>query len=372
MSNYLERVEEVASTIVRENAIDVDGKGEFPQASIKALGEAGLLGLLSAKEVGGMGESLRAGVEVVSRLAQECGSTAMVTCMHFCGTIVLENHGPESVRKDIAQGNHLTTLAFSERGSRSHFWAPVSSATKKGKGYLLNAQKSWVTSANNADSYVWSSQPVEAEGASSIWLVRRTSKGLQTPGSFDGLGLRGNDSTPIEATDVAVSQADLLGADGAGFDIMMELVLPYFCLMSAACSLGFMEAATLRTAAHASGARYEYLGSALKELPTIRAYIARMRCKADLVKSLVFDAVSAIETGREDAQLRVLESKACAGELAREVLELGMRVCGGVAFRGDVGVERYFRDSQAAGVMAPTTDVLYDFIGRAVTGMPLF
>ena len=70
--------------------------------------------------------------------------------------------------------------------------------------------------------------------------------------------------------------------------------------------------------------------------------------------------------------LRVLEVKAAAGESATEVLDLGMRVCGGAAFRADVGVERYFRDGRAASVMAPPTDVLYDFIGKAVCGMDLF
>jgi alkylation response protein AidB-like acyl-CoA dehydrogenase len=70
--------------------------------------------------------------------------------------------------------------------------------------------------------------------------------------------------------------------------------------------------------------------------------------------------------------LRVLECKAAAGETATEVLDLAMRVCGGAAFRNDVGVERYFRDTRAAGIMAPTTDALYDFIGKAVCGLPLF
>jgi alkylation response protein AidB-like acyl-CoA dehydrogenase len=54
------------------------------------------------------------------------------------------------------------------------------------------------------------------------------------------------------------------------------------------------------------------------------------------------------------------------------VLDLAMRICAGAAFRKEVGVERYFRDSRAAGVMAPTTDILYEFLGKAVCGMPLF
>ena len=84
------------------------------------------------------------------------------------------------------------------------------------------------------------------------------------------------------------------------------------------------------------------------------------------------DTIDALENGREDAMLRVLEVKASAAETAREVLDTAMRVCGGQAFRKDVGVERRFRDTRASLVMAPTTDQLYDFIGKAVCGMPLF
>jgi len=91
-----------------------------------------------------------------------------------------------------------------------------------------------------------------------------------------------------------------------------------------------------------------------------------------MAQALLLDTIAAIETGRPDTMLRVLEVKAGAGEAALEVTELAMRVCGGAAFRKDVGVERHFRDARAASVMAPTTDVLYDFIGKAVCGLPLF
>ena len=97
-----------------------------------------------------------------------------------------------------------------------------------------------------------------------------------------------------------------------------------------------------------------------------------MRVKTDMARTLLNDTVVAIETGRGDATLRVLACKAAAGEAATEVLETAMRVCGGAAFRKDLAVERYFRDAHAAGVMGPTTDVLYDFIGKAMCGMKLF
>lgn len=370
--SYLETLEPIASGAVADNAPSVDSDGRFPRESVDALAKAGLLGLVSAKEVGGMGLGPAAAVRVIERLAQECGSTAMVTTMHYAGTVVVEKYGSEEARRGLASGERFTTLAFSEAGSRSHFWAPLSTAQADGEHVILDAKKSWVTSAQAATDYVWSSKPTAGEEASTIWLVPSKADGLSVPAPFNGLGLRGNDSTPVTASGVRIPLANRLGGDGEGFGVMMGTVLPHFNLMIAAGALGLMTGGLRRTIAHVSGARYAHLDSSLADLPTIRAYVARMQVKTDMVRALLHDAADAVEQGREDAMLRVLESKAAAGESAGEVLDLAMRVCGGQAFRSDVGVERFFRDSKAASVMAPTTDQLYDFIGKAVCGLDLF
>ena len=368
----LRAVDEIVAGTVAPAAVEVDRDSAFPRAALDAFGRAGLLGLISSRDVGGLGETHRAAAQVVERVASACASTAMVLCMHYSGTAVVEAYGPREVREAIARGEHVTTLAFSEQGSRSHFWAPVGTATPSDGGVRLDARKSWATSAGEADSYVWSSRPLEAEGQSTLWLVPADAHGLSVPVPFDGLGLRGNSSSPVMAEGVVVPRENMLGADGGGFDVMMGVVLPYFQLMSAGFSTGTMEAATTKAAAHVASTKLEYLGSALADLPTVRAYLARMRIRTDMCRALLGDALTALETGREDAMLRVLEVKAAAGEASTEVTELAMRVCGGAAFRKEVGVERHFRDARAATVMAPTTDVLYDFIGKAVCGLPLF
>jgi alkylation response protein AidB-like acyl-CoA dehydrogenase len=316
---------------------------------------------------------MRAAATVVEALGRACPSTAMVTLMHFCATAVIEAHGPAAVRAEIGAGRHLTTLAFSETGSRSHFWAPLGTAASDGgTAVRLDARKSWVTSAGEADSYVWSSRPVAAEGASTLWLVPADSAGLELAGAFDGLGLRGNASRPVTAAGVSVSAESRLGPDGGGFDLMMGVVLPWFQVLNAACSIGIAESAIERTVAHATAARYEHLGQTLADQPMNRVHVAAMRLRADQARALLLDTLSAIESGRPDTMLRVLEVKPAASEAALAVTDLAMRVCGGSAFRKEVGVERCFRDARAATVMAPTTDALHDFIGRAVLGLPLF
>ena len=366
-------LEKICTDVVAQDAATVDRQSAFPDRGVNALAAAGLLGAVSAPEVGGLGLGFRGAATVVGRLAQDCGSTAMVVCMHYCGTAVLEALGSRDVRQAAASGAHLSTLAFSEAGSRSHFWAPVGTAMREGHEVSLTAQKSWVTSASRATAYVWSSQPLEAgAGRSTLWLVPSGTSGIQVQGPFDGLGLRGNDSSPVSADGVRVPESAMLGEDGKGFDIMMSAVLPMFNVLNAACSIGIMESAVQRTAQHASAARYAHIGSALADLPTIRNYIARMRVKTDLARTLLGDTILALEDGRADTMLRVLSCKAAAGEAAIDVVETAMRVCGGAAFRKDLAVERNFRDAHAAGVMGPTTDVLYDFIGKAVCGQPLF
>jgi alkylation response protein AidB-like acyl-CoA dehydrogenase len=370
---YSAALEQICLETIAPEAVKVDQQGAFPERGLNALAAAGLMGAVSATEVGGLGLGHKGAAAIVGRIAQECGSTAMVVCMHFCGTAVLEAHAAPEVRRAAATGAHLSTLAFSESGSRSHFWAPLSTARQNGRGILLDARKSWVTSASKATSYVWSSQPLHGtDGMSTIWLVPADTPGIAVQGPFDGLGLRGNDSSPVSANDARVPESAMLGRDGKGFDIMMSTVLPMFNVLNAACSVGIMEAAVQRTAQHASSARHAHLETTLADLPTIRNYIGRMRVKTDMARTLVEDTIVALESGRGDATLRVLSCKAAAGEAATEVVETAMRVCGGAAFRKDLAVERFFRDAHAAGVMGPTTDVLYDFIGKAMCGMKLF
>ena len=370
--SWLENIERISEAIIAPAAAEIDVAGAFPRAAVTAMGHAGLLGLVSGREVGGLGEGHRAATRVVERIARECASTAMVVCMHYCGAAVIEAFGPREAREAVARGEHVTTLAFSESGSRSQFWAPMSTAVSVNGDVRLDAKKSWATSAGQADSYVWSSKPMAADGASTIWLAPAKAAGLSVDTPFNGLGMRGNCSSPVQAEGVMVGADAMLGADGQGFDIMMGTVLPYFQLMSAAVSLGVSEAALQKTIAHLTATRYEHLNQTLAEQPTNRAYLARMKIKVDLLRTLLDDALEALSQARADAMLRVLESKAAAGEIAVEVTDLAMRLCGGAAFRKEVGVERNFRDARAANVMAPTTDALYDFIGKALTGLPLF
>lgn len=371
-TDVLDAVGPVVENTVAPAAAEVDRTGTYPRGDVEALASAGVLGLLSAPEVGGAGGTLADVAAVLETIARTDASTAMVVLMHFAAVSVIEPHGPDEVRRDIAGGTHLSTLAFSERGSRSHFWAPVSSATAVDDGVRLDAAKSWVTSAGEADSYVWSSRPVSAEGPMTLWLVPGATPGVAVAGSFDGFGLRGNGSSPMVADGAVVPASARLADDGAGLDVALATALPTFLVGNAAVSLGLMEALVDEAATHLTTSRLEHLGRTLAEQAPTRLAYAALRTRVDTTRAFLADTLAALGSGRPDATLRVLQVKAVAAEAASDVADGVMRLCGGAAFRKELGIERRYRDAMAARVMAPTTEALQDFVGRATLGLPLF
>jgi len=370
---------EIADHVLAPAARRNDKEARFSTEAVEALGRAGLMGLILPAEAGGAGLGPRCFAAVTAALAEADASVAMVYLMHSCAAATLAKARPAAsvgeILREIVAGRHLSTLAFSEAGSRSHFWAPVSRARRNAAGVRLQAKKSFVTSAGHAQSYLVSSLAPDGKGPteSTIYLVRADAPGLCVAGPWDGLGLRANASAPMTLEDCTVPASLQLTEDGAGFQAMLETVLPLFNLGSAAVALGLCRAAVVATATHLKSARFEHLGQTLGEaLPTLRALLAAMQIDTDGLAARIDDLVDHLERPREATMLRVLECKAAAGEIAISVTSQAMRACGGAAFSKQTGVERLFRDAHAGAVMAPTADVLRDFIGKAVLGIPLF
>jgi alkylation response protein AidB-like acyl-CoA dehydrogenase len=375
------KAREIAGHVLAPSAGQNDKAGQFSTEAVDALGESGLLGLLLPADFGGSGLGPRTFAAVMATLAEADASVAMVYLMHILGTVAIVAARPSAAQalapilREIGAGRHLSTLAFSEAGSRSHFWAPVSRAHRNGNGVNISAKKSWVTSAGHAHSYVVSALAPEGAGPtdSTLYLIAAETRGLSVAGPWDGLGLRANASAPIALDDCQVPSDFQLTDDGAGFPAMLNVVLPLFSLGSSAVALGLCRAAVAGTTSHLKSAKFEHLGQSLGEsLPTLRAQLAAMQIDTDGLSARIDDLVEHLETPRETTMLRVLESKAAAGDVAISVTSAAMRTCGGAAFSKHLNIERLFRDAHAGAVMAPTGDVLREFVGKSLLGIPLF
>ncbi|MGB7346844.1 MAG: acyl-CoA dehydrogenase family protein [Pirellulaceae bacterium] len=371
----VDKATSIADAVIATHAADVDEQGRFPAESMQALADAGFYGLLVPEELGGMQQSLRVLAAVVEQIACRCASTAMVYMMHCSGVscYLADSEKFADVLRDCVAGKHLSTLAFSEKGSRSQFWAPVSkSVAKDDNTVLLSAEKSWVTSAGFADGIVSSAGSLDGTGAS-LYLVCKDDSGLTISGGWNSLGMRGNQSNPMTYENIELDLATrLIGSEGKGSDMMLGAALPTFLACQAGIGIGIAQSAFLAAQKHVTAAQFQHTGTRLMDLPNIRANLAQMKLETDKARAYLSITLDKMENSDPDAMLHVLAIKASSGETAVAVCDLAMRTCGGAAFSKHLGIERAFRDSRAAIVMAPTTDHLREFVGRLLVGLPLF
>lgn len=371
--------EKLSHEMLRANADQIDQARRFPRENLRALGNAGVLGLLIPKQYGGAGGGLVEMSQVLEAQAQHCASTAMVTLMHYCATAVIAAKGSDALKQQVlpacTRGETISTLAFSEAGSGGHFYLPVSEVREGGHRKMLSATKSFVTSAGEADSYVVSARKAGAAAPTetNLYVIPKDAPGLSTQGRFEGLGLAGNASAAMSLTDVAIDDATRLGDEGTGFQSMLEVVLPYFQIGAASVSMGLAKAAHQTIMTRMTARKYEHAGgAALASIPRVQFLVAEITLAVNSGQAFLRETIRKVLAADPAAMLDVLGVKVAAAEASLAAVSRAMTLGGGWAFGKRGGLERIFRDAQAATVMAPSSDVLKDFIGKASLGLPLF
>lgn len=376
-SKTIAEVRDAAAAIAKTALLaqaDQVAEGAYPKAALEALREAGLWGLTAPKRVGGLGHGLAGLAAVTEELGRVCPSTAMCFGMHGVATAVIAAKATkaqdERYLAPIAAGRHMTTLALSESGTGAHFYVPQTRAERTAEGFKLFGTKAFVTNGPHADSMVVSVAAGEAAGEFSM-LVVDSSQALAWKGDWKGLGMRGNASQSVEFDGLEVARDRLLGAEGEELWFVFEVVAPFFLTAMSGTYLGLASGALAAAVEHVTRRTYAHSGARLAEHESIQEKIGGMAIEVDKTRALVYDACRLGDAGEPSALPLILGSKAAAGELAVDTATKAMALCGGAAYRENGRLARLLRDSLAANVMAPTTDLLKQWVGRALLGEPL-
>ena len=368
----LSGVREVAEAQIAPTAAETDRSRSFPDDDVRALANAGALGLLVPTEHGGAGGSLAALAEACEVVGGASASTGMVFLMHAVATASVAGGGGDRAAELLARmatGEALGTLAFSERGTGAHFYSPELRAERTNGAIRVSGRKSFVTSGGHADVLLLLLQSADGEGLD-CYAVERDAQGVQFEGAWEGLGMAGNSSVAMVLDEVEVADDARIGAPGSGADLVFGVVAPTFLAGLAAVNVGVAQAATTAAVEHAVARTYPD-GTALAELPTIQHQLADMDLGVRSARLLVREAAALGEAGDEAALVALMEAKVSACDTGPRVTQQALEVCGGQAYTPSLPIERYLRDARAGSVMAPTNGVLKTWIGKALAGLPV-
>jgi alkylation response protein AidB-like acyl-CoA dehydrogenase len=378
---------ELCEREMRANAKRSDDELLFPHRNFELLAENGFLGLTVPEEHGGLGENHVAFSMVCETLARYgCASTAMCYVMHVgaVATIMLRPT-PELIDKYIrplGSECRIGTLSYSDPQTGSHFWYPFSSgAERTNGGYKVNKKSSWTTSGGFADFYVVQTTSPDFSGYDdlSVFVIDGEAVKAQ-PSLWDALGLRGNQSGPIEVDGIEVPADQIVGPVGDGATSNDEAVDPWFLVGSSSVWNGIAMGTIDIAKRHTTRKKHVDVGMRVADYPTIQDYVGEAVMDTNASRIFVLSVAQAMDRATDD-NTRVLEP----GETARadylhwawqikfeaaknvaHVVDKMLHACGGSGYKRDMELERYVRDAKAGWVMGPTNEVLRQFVGKAV------
>lgn len=371
VDSVLAEVRELAQSLIAPAAAAVDSQSRFPDEQLSALGQVGALGLLVPCEHGGVGAGLVVLADACEAIGAACASTGMVFLMHSVTAATVAGGGGESAARlleGMASGDVLGTLAFSERGTGAHFYAPQLRAERRDGSIAVSGRKSFVTSGGHDDAMLVVLQG-DGEGLD-CYVVRSDAPGVRFEGRWEGLGMRGNSSIAVEFDDVALDDDARIGAAGGAADLVFGVVAPTFLVGLAAVNVGIAQAALSSALEHAKSRRYPD-GSALVEVATIQHALANMDVDVRAARALLQEAARLADGGDEGALVPLMEAKVLCTDVAARVTQGGLEVCGGQGYTPALPIERHLRDARAGAVMAPTNGVLRTWSAKAIAGLPV-
>lgn len=380
LDDLIARAKRIAREVEAPLAEREDAEGRWPEEGMRALQEAGLMGLQVPVELGGHGLGMEALVAISQELARESPSLGLCFAMHCVGTACIAAKATEAQKArylvPIAERRHITSLALSEPGTGAHFYFPDARLEREGDGYRVTGTKSFVTNGGRADSYVASVAAAGGAGSTdpgsfTMVVLEEGAPGMEWQAEWRGFGMRSNSSRTVELKDVPLDAGQILGEKGDELWYVFEVVAPYFLMAMAGTYLGIAIEAVALTREHLGERRHSHTGELLASQPMLAAELGTMWTEQEKTRALISGAARAGDRHEERPLPGILASKLAAAEAAVELCNQAMTLGGGKAYAENSKLARLLRDARAGHVMAPTTHVLRTWIGRALLGQPL-
>lgn len=353
-------VKEFAEKEIAPVAAELDQKEEYPTKILEKMAKLGLLGTIIPTEYGGAGLDTISYATVVEEISRKCASTGVITSVH--NSLVawpIMKYGIEEQKKKylpiLAKGEKIGAFAGTEPNAGSDLGAMQTSAVLKGNNYIINGNKTFITSGSKAGIIILFAVTDKSAGPKGIsaFIVESDMKGYKVGTIYEKLGINASKTSELIFEDMEVPKENLLGKEGEGFKIALS-TLDGGRIGIAAQAVGIAQAA-LDESIEYSKQRQQF-GRPLAKFQAIQWMIADMATRIEASRYLVYNAAYAKDKGGRFSKEAAM-AKLFASETAMEAVIKAVQIHGGYGYTKEYTVERLFRDAKITEIYEGTSEV---------------
>ena len=354
---------------VKPLAQEVDETEVFPRVTVEKMAKAGFMGIPIPKEYGGQGADVLTYAMCVEELSKVCGTTGVIVSAHtsLCCDPILTFGTEEQKQKylvPLAKGEKLGAFGLTEPGAGTDAQGQQTKAVLDGDEWVLNGSKIFITNGKEADVYVIFAVTgmIEKRGKMmkeiSAFIVEKGTPGFTFGTKENKMGIRGSSTYELIFTDCRIPKANMLGAQGKGFNIAMH-TLDGGRIGIAAQALGLAEGALDRTVEYVK--ERKQFGRAIGAFQNTQFQLADMATKTKAAQFMVYAAACKKDEYTKNPKVsysvEAAQAKLCAAEVAMEVTTKAVQLHGGYGYIREYDVERMMRDAKITEIYEGTSEV---------------
>ncbi|MEZ5656639.1 MAG: acyl-CoA dehydrogenase family protein [Sphingobium sp.] len=345
-------------------AVETDEKDVYPTAAVRALAAAGYSTIFMPSDRGGGGRDFRHALAVFEEVSYSSAAVGVCLITLLQAQIILHLFGSDSLKDRYLPrfaGGMISSYALTEANHGSDIRSLDTKAHRDGDEWVLDGEKSFITSGSAAEFFVILAETPIGVSAFAV------PAGLRGVSTYTGqnsatFGLRNGPHVNLVLKDVRLPLDHLIGVESKGVRQAVT-TLDYSRTMAAGICLGIARAAFDHALAHARGRRI--FDSTVFEKQGIQWYFADMATRIDAARLLTYNAADMLDRGGDIARYSS-EAKLFAASLATDVASKCVQICGAYGVMENAPYGRFLRDAKAYEIAGGSSEVLRNTIGKSI------
>ncbi|HWJ09448.1 MAG TPA: acyl-CoA dehydrogenase family protein [Nocardioides sp.] len=332
-------------------------------------GDVGLLCLSVPEEYGGGGGTFAHEAILIEEQARVGDSSWGASLHNGIVAHYILNYGTEEQKHEwlprMASGEAVAAIAMTEPGTGSDLQNVRTKAIREGDEYVINGSKTFITNGAQADVVlvVAKTNPEEAAAGISLVIVPTDTPGFSRGRVLDKIGMKGQDTSELNFSDVRVPVTNLLGTEeGQGFVQLMEQ-LPQERLIVAVSNVAAMELCFEETM------RYVHDRHAFNRpiwgFQNTKFKMAEVATEARVARSFVDECIELHLEKQLDIPT-VAMAKLWCSERAQKVADICLQLHGGYGYMNEYPIARAWADLRVSQIYAGTSEIMKEIISRSL------